>query len=63
MDAQMGHADGSVQAIYSHVTQEMVGRLLDGLTTTWRAALAARRALSPRSPVAVLDQLLTEAAE
>jgi hypothetical protein len=60
MDAQMRHADGSVQAVYSHVTPEMVDRLLDGLTTSWRAALEARRALSPRSPVAVLDQLLTE---
>jgi site-specific recombinase XerC len=60
MDAQMGHADGSVQAIYSHVTQELVGRLLDGLTTGWKAVLGARRALSPTSPVAVLDHLLTE---
>jgi Phage integrase family len=32
MDAQMGHADGSVQARYSHVTEGMTGRLLDGLT-------------------------------
>jgi integrase len=63
MDAQMGHADGSVQAIYSHVTQEMIERLLGGLTTSWRAALETRRALNPRSPVAVLDRLLTEVDE
>jgi integrase len=59
MDAQMGHEDGSVQALYSHITAEMTKRLLDGLTDVWVAALAARRELSPRSPVAVLDQLLT----
>jgi hypothetical protein len=34
-------------------------QLLDGLTTLWLAALDARRALSPRSPVDVLDGLLT----
>ncbi|MFC7275284.1 hypothetical protein ACFQS1_14940 [Paractinoplanes rhizophilus] len=60
LDAQMGHADGSVQAIYSHVTQEMTDRPLDGLTEIWRAALEARRGLSPRSAVVVLDRLLTE---
>ncbi|GGQ56193.1 tyrosine-type recombinase/integrase [Couchioplanes azureus] len=62
MDAQMGHEDGSVQALYSHVTPEMIQRLLDGLTTVWEAALQARRELCPRSPVAVLDQLLVEGA-
>jgi PAS domain-containing protein len=58
MDDQMGHSDGSVQARYAHATAEMVRRLLDGLTTVWEAALAARRQLSPGSPVAVLDGLL-----
>ncbi|WP_438872434.1 tyrosine-type recombinase/integrase [Paractinoplanes maris] len=63
MDAQMGHADGSVQAIYSHVTQGMTERLVAGLTANGRAALKARRELSPRSPVAVLDWLLIELSE
>ncbi len=35
MDDQMGHADGSVQARYSHVTAEMTRRLLDGLTGSY----------------------------
>lgn len=60
MDAQMGHDDGSVQALYSHITAEMIRRLLDGLTARWEAALQARRELNPRSPVAVLDRLLAE---
>ena len=42
MDDQMGHADGSVQARYSHVTADMVGQLLDGLTAAWSAAIATR---------------------
>lgn len=58
MDAQMGHEDGSVQARYSHITEGMTGRLLDGLTQHWTDALAMRRRLHPRSPVAVLDRLL-----
>ena len=60
MDVQMGHEDGSVQAIYSHVAAEMTQRLLDGLTTRWVQALVTRRALHARSPVPVLDRLLAE---
>lgn len=60
MDELMGHFDGSVQARYSHVTKPMRERLLVGLTEMWEAALDARLAMSPRSPVAVLDRLLAE---
>jgi len=56
----MGHADSSVQSLYSHITPEMVRRLLEGLTDVWRAALNERRQLAPGSPVAVLDRLLRE---
>ncbi len=58
MDAQMGHADGSVQALYSHVTEGMIRELLDGLTQKRDGALAERRLLNPGSPVAALDRLL-----
>ena len=60
MDELMGHFDGSVQARYSHVTRVMRQRLIDGLTEAWEVALDARRAMSPRSPVDVLDRLLVE---
>ncbi|GGK39581.1 integrase [Pilimelia terevasa] len=58
MDEQMGHEDGSIGARYSHVTPGMVRLLDDGLTRLWEAALEERRAMSPGSPVAVLDRLL-----
>jgi hypothetical protein len=58
MDERMGHEDGSVQSRYSHVTTEMRRRLMEDLTRLWQAALAARREMSPGSPVAVLDRLL-----
>jgi integrase len=58
MDERLGHADGSVQARYSHVSSEMRRRLLDGLTELWNAALEKRRAMNAGSPVTVLDNLL-----
>ncbi|MCM1971301.1 LacI family DNA-binding transcriptional regulator [Streptomyces sp. G1] len=58
MDERMGHIDGSVSARYAHVTPGMRRRLVGGLTDRWEEALEARRGMSPRSPVAVVDRLL-----
>jgi hypothetical protein len=60
MDAQTGHEDGSVQARYSHITDGMTGRLLDGLTARWAEAIDLRRQVCRGSPVGVLDRLLKE---
>ena len=57
-DERMGHEDGSVQARYSHVTAAMRAQLMEGLTGLWAAALDARWAMAPGSPVAVLNGLL-----
>ena len=57
-DDRMGHEDGSVQARYSHITAAMRQALLHGLAGLWESALDDRRAMSPRSPVGVLDRLL-----
>ncbi|MFC7342329.1 LacI family DNA-binding transcriptional regulator [Saccharopolyspora griseoalba] len=57
-DERIGHTDTSVQRRYTHVTTEMRSRLDAELTRCWEAALDARRAMSPGSPVAVLDALL-----
>nr|WP_273700068.1 tyrosine-type recombinase/integrase [Actinomadura graeca] len=58
IDERMGHEDGSVQRRYTHVTAPMRRRLVGELTVRWEAALAARLALCPASPVPVLDELL-----
>ncbi|MCC3770869.1 LacI family DNA-binding transcriptional regulator [Streptomyces sp. UNOC14_S4] len=58
MDERLGHEDGSVQSRYSHVTPKMRRRLMGGLTAEWETSLRARRAMCPRSPVRVLDELL-----
>jgi integrase len=60
MDERMGHADGSIQARYTHVTPEMRRRLMIGLTERWKAALDERKALSAESPVASLNALLQD---
>lgn len=58
MDERMGHIDGSVSARYAHVTPGMRRRLMLGLTEQWEAALDARLAMCPTSPVCVLNVLL-----
>lgn len=58
MDERMGHIDGSVSARYAHVTPGMRKRHLAGLTEQWEAALDARLAMWPTSPVRVLNDLL-----
>lgn len=60
VDERMGHIDGSVSARYKHVTQGMRDRMLAGLTDLWVESLTARAALSPSSPVEVLNRLLQE---
>ncbi|MFC9231540.1 LacI family DNA-binding transcriptional regulator [Streptomyces decoyicus] len=58
MDERMGHIDGSVAARYAHVTAGVRKRLMIGLTEQWEAALDARLAMCPTSPVRVLNELL-----
>ncbi|MEV7953692.1 LacI family DNA-binding transcriptional regulator [Streptomyces sp. NPDC087532] len=60
IDERMGHIDGSVSARYKHVTDGMRDRMLAGLTGLWVESLTARAALSPSSPVGVLNRLLQE---
>jgi hypothetical protein len=58
MNERMGHEDGSVQSRYDHITLGMRQALMAALTEMWEKALDERRATSPGSPVAVLDDLL-----
>jgi integrase len=55
---RLGHEMGGIGAVYSHVTPSMRAELCEELTRCWEAALDARAAMSPGSPVAVLDGLL-----
>lgn len=53
-----GPATAQLGSRYSHITAAMRRALCDALTEQWNAALRARKALAPRSPVGVLDRLL-----
>lgn len=55
---RLGHQLGGVGGRYSHVTPMMREELLGQLTERWNQALDARAAITPHSPVAVLEALL-----
>lgn len=62
-DYRMGHAgedkeSSSMWARYTHVSDEMVLRALDGLQRLFETSLAMRAAISLHSPVRVLDEML-----
>lgn len=62
IDERMGHEDGSVSALYTHITDSMRAAMVDALTEVWLRSLDERLALAPRSPVPLLDALLQERA-
>jgi Phage integrase family len=53
-----GHAMPGMDRVYTHVTTEMRQRLCTVLEDLWQNAIRDRRAMSPRSPVALLDDVL-----
>ena len=55
-----GHAMPGMDRVYNHVTPEMREHLCAALEDLWQTAIKERRALSPRSNVALLDRLLIE---
>lgn len=62
IDERMGHEDGSVSALYTHITDTMRAAMVQALTEVWQRSLDERLALAPRSAVAALDVLLQERA-
>ncbi|WP_320784134.1 LacI family DNA-binding transcriptional regulator [Streptomyces sp. CRN 30] len=62
IDERIGHEDGSVSALYTHITDSMRIAMVDGLTEVWLRSLDERLALAPRSAVPALDLLLQERA-
>jgi hypothetical protein len=58
-DLVMGHRTAGMEGVYSHVTPESRTALIAADEADWKASLAARALMSPRSPVPVLDALLS----
>jgi len=57
-DLVMGHRTTGMEGVYAHVTPQSRAALIAADDTDWNGSLAARPAISPHSPVAVLDALL-----
>ena len=47
-----------MEGVYAHVTPQSRAALVAADEADWKSSLAARAAISPHSPVAVLDVLL-----
>jgi hypothetical protein len=58
-DLVMGHRTAGMKGVYAHVTPESRAALIAAEEADWNSSLAARAAISPTSPTAVLDALLT----
>jgi hypothetical protein len=48
-----------MRGLYTHVSDRMRAELRQALQARWEESLAERAALNPRSPVPLLDELLT----
>ena len=59
----LGHKIPGISGTYRHVSPEMRAELAAAQTAAWEAALDARLAMSPWSPVGVLQDLLSARAE
>ncbi len=57
-DLVMGHRTAGMEGVYAHVTPESRAALIAADDANWNASLATRAAISPHSPVAVLDAML-----
>jgi len=57
-EQRLGHTVPGMRGLYSHATERMREDLTHALQTRWENSLRARAAISPGSPVPVLDRLL-----
>jgi hypothetical protein len=57
-DLVMGHRTAGMEGVYAHVAPETRAALMAADERDWQASLQARFAMSPSSPVPVLDALL-----
>jgi integrase len=58
-EQRLGHQVPGIRGLYAHASDRMRDDLKQALQTRWEDSLRARAAISPRSPVPLLDQLLT----
>lgn len=58
-EQRLGHQVPGMRGLYAHVTDRMRAELIHALQNRWEESLEERAAIHPRSPVPILDELLT----
>ena len=58
-EQRLGHQVPGMRGLYAHTSGRMRDDLKHALQTRWEDSLRARAAIAPRSPVPLLDELLT----
>jgi integrase len=58
-EQRLGHQVPGMRGLYAHVTDRMRAELMHALQDRWEESLEERTAIHPRSPVPILDELLT----
>jgi hypothetical protein len=57
-EQRLGHQVPGMRGLYAHASARMRDDLKAALQARWEESLRARAAISPRSPVPLLDELL-----
>ena len=57
-EQRLGHEVPGMRGLYAHTSDRMRGGLRQALQIRWEESLEARAAISPHSPVPLLDSLL-----
>ena len=58
-EQRLGHQVPGMRGLYAHTSDRMRDDLKHALQTRWEDSLRARAAISPHSPVPLLDELLS----
>jgi hypothetical protein len=58
-EQRLGHQVPGISSLYAHVSDRMRDELKHALQTRWEESLRDRAAIAPRSPLPLLDELLT----
>jgi hypothetical protein len=57
-EQRLGHEVPGMRGLYAHASERMRDELKAALQARWEDSLRARAAISPRSPVPLLDKIL-----
>ena len=62
-EQRLGHEVPGMRGLYAHASDRMRDELKAALQARWEDSLQARAAISPHSPVPLLDKLLSRATD